>query len=219
MAAVTSLISNAAARIVAMGAVGLARFITGVRPDWRGCRPEAKQRVYFANHASHGDFVLIWTVLPEALRRATRPVAAQDYWGGNGLRGFIGRSVFNAVLIERTPSQDKPHPLEVLKAALADGCSLIFFPEGTRNTTDEALLPFKNGLYHLAVARPEAEFVPVWIDNLSRVMPKGQYLPIPLLCSVAFGPPMRLEPGESRESFLACARAALLALRPPGQPA
>ncbi|MBN9064202.1 MAG: 1-acyl-sn-glycerol-3-phosphate acyltransferase [Rhizobiales bacterium 65-9] len=205
-----------AARLFAMGAVGLARFVTGVRPDWRGCQPQAKQRVYFANHASHGDFVLIWTVLPNALRAATRPVAAQDYWGGDGLRGFIGRAVFNAVLIERIPSQDKPHPLDVIKKALAEGCSLILFPEGTRNMGDAPLLPFKSGLYHLASARPEAEFVPVWIDNLSRVMPKGHFLPIPLLCSVTFGAPMTLRAGESKDVFLARARAALLALKPNG---
>lgn len=204
------------ARIVAMGAVGLARFVTGVRPDWKGCKPDAKQRVYFANHSSHGDFVLIWTVLPNALRAVTRPVAAQDYWGGPGLRGFIVRAVFNAVLIARIPAQDKPHPLEVLKEALGGGASLILFPEGTRNMSDEALLPFKSGLYHLAVARREAEFVPVWIDNLSRVMPKGHFLPIPLLCSVSFGAPMTLADGEARDAFLARARAALLALKSSG---
>lgn len=209
-------LADIAARLMAMGAVGAARFITGVRPDWRGCRPEAKQRIYFANHASHGDFVLIWTVLPKALLAQTRPVAALDYWGGRGLRGFIARAVFNAVLIVRVPVQDKPHPLEVLKAALAEGSSLIFFPEGTRNATDETLLPFKSGLYHLATARPDAELTPVWIDNLARVMPKGQFLPIPLLCSVAFGAPLTLAESESKDAFLARARAALLALKPNG---
>lgn len=211
-----SLPADIAARLFAMGAVALARFVTGVRPNWRGCRPEAKQRVYFANHASHGDFVLIWTVLPNVLRAATRPVAAQDYWGGEGLRGFIGRSVFNAVLIERVPAQDKPHPLEILKDALAKGDSLILFPEGTRNMTDAPLLPFKSGLYHLASARPGAEFVPVWIDNLARVMPKGHFLPIPLLCSVTFGAPLRLDAGEGKDAFLSRARAALLSLKPNG---
>lgn len=205
-----------AARLFAMGAVGLARFVTGVRPDWKGCKPDAKQRVYFANHSSHGDFVLIWTVLPNALRASTRPVAAQDYWGGRGLRGFIGRAVFNAVLITRIPVQDKPHPLEVLKDALGEGASLILFPEGTRNMSDDALLPFKSGLYHLAVARREAEFVPVWIDNLSRVMPKGHFLPIPLLCSVSFGAPITLSEGETKDAFLSRSRAALLALKPNG---
>jgi len=203
-----------ASRLVAMLVTGFARAVTGVRPEWRGCEPSPGRRVYFANHASHGDFVLIWTVLPVHLRRLTRPVAARDYWGGGGLTGFVGREVFNAVLIDRTPASDRPHPIEHLKSVLAEGSSLIFFPEGTRNTTEEILLPFKSGLYHLARGDTETEFVPVWIDNLSRVMPKGKLLPIPLLCSVTFGAPLQLGPDETKDAFLDRARAALLDLQP-----
>jgi 1-acyl-sn-glycerol-3-phosphate acyltransferase len=210
------MIDRLAARLFAMAAAGFARFITGVRPDWRGGAPSPNQRIYFANHTSHGDFLLIWTVLPRALRARTRPVAARDYWDRGALRRFIGRSVFNAALIDRIPDPQKPHPIEILKQALAEGASLIFFPEGTRNATEEPLLPFKSGLYHLAAAHPQAELTPVWIDNISRVMPKGQYLPIPLLCSVAFGAPIALAEGESRDAFLARARQALLELRPAG---
>ncbi|MGL4438119.1 MAG: 1-acyl-sn-glycerol-3-phosphate acyltransferase, partial [Bosea sp. (in: a-proteobacteria)] len=96
-------LKDLAARLVAMLVTGFAWLVTGVRPEWRGCEPSPKRRVYFANHTSHGDFVLIWTVLPAALRRTTRPVAARDYWGGDGFCGFVGRSVFNAVLIDRVP--------------------------------------------------------------------------------------------------------------------
>ncbi len=142
--------------------------------------------------------MLIWTVLPAALRARTRPVAARDYWGGDGLRGFVGRKVFNAALIDRVPDPSQPHPIEYLRSVLAEGSSLIFFPEGTRNTTDEVLLPFKSGLFRLAEGDGETEFIPVWIDNLSRVMPKGQFLPIPLLCSVTFGAPLHHERGRRR---------------------
>ncbi len=207
-----------AARFVASLVVGFARLVTAVRPEWRGCLPSPNPRVYFANHASHGDFVLIWTVLPPALRGATRPVAARDYWGGSGLRAFVGKNVFNAVLIDRVPDPALPHPIEQLGAVLRRGSSLIFFPEGTRNTTDETLLPFKSGLYRLAQENPTVEFVPVWIDNLSRVMPKGHYLPVPLLCSVTFGTPILLAEAEDKDAFLTRARHALLALRP-GEPA
>jgi 1-acyl-sn-glycerol-3-phosphate acyltransferase len=177
--------------------------------------PSATQRIYMANHTSHGDFVLIWSVLPRHLREATRPVAAADYWSGAGLRGYVAGRVFRAVLIERVPAPDKPHPREVLAKALETGASLIFFPEGTRNMGDEPLLPFKSGLHHLAVSRPQAEIVPVWIDNMSRVLPKGKSIPVPLLCSVTFGAPLRLEEGEAKDAFLARMRDALLALRPP----
>jgi 1-acyl-sn-glycerol-3-phosphate acyltransferase len=188
-----------------------ARLITGVRPDWRGLAPEPKQRIYFANHASHGDFVLIWSVLPKELRDRTRPVAGADYWR-SGIRRFLGEDVFKAVLIERLPENRTQDPVGLMAAALDAGDSLILFPEGTRNMSDLPLLGFKSGLYNLARMRPQIEMVPTWIDNISRVLPKGEFLPLPLLCSVTFGAPLRLGDGEDRLVFLERARQALLAL-------
>jgi len=203
-----------AAQIFARAVTVFARLLTGVRPDWRGCLPESRQRVYFANHASHGDFVLIWTVLPPALRRITRPVAGADYWAKGAMRRFIGERVFRAVLIDRVAVEHTRDPLAVMGESLAAGDSLIIFPEGTRNTTEAPLLSFRSGLYHLARAWPGVEFVPVWIDNISRVMPKGELLPIPLLCSVTFGTPLVLRTDEGKDEFLERARDALLALAP-----
>ena len=191
-----------------------ARMITAVRGIWVDIEPVRRQRIYFANHVSHGDFVLIWTVLPQALRTRTRPVAAAEYWSRGKLRRFIGQDVFNAVLIAREGVNRSNDPRAPLLAALDAGNSLILFPEGTRNTTDAKLLPFKSGLFHVARARPEVELVPVWIDNLSRVMPKGELLPIPLLCNVTFGAPLQIAPQESKTAFLERARQALMSLAP-----
>lgn len=201
------------ARLAALAVTIFARALTGVRGSWSGCRPEPCQRVYFANHASHGDFILIWTVLPHALRRHTRPVAGADYWERGVLRRWIAGRVFQAVLVDRSGGdRPGPHPIERICQALDDGPSLIFFPEGTRNTQDARLLPLKSGLFHLARQRPAVEFVPVWIENLNRVMPKGRFVPIPLLCTVTFGAPIALAPGETKEGFLARATDALLGL-------
>lgn len=191
-----------------------ARFITAVRGRWDGVAPADEQRIYFANHASHGDFVLIWTVLPRRMRFATRPVAGSDYWLKSGLRRFIGRDVFNAVLIDRDPATRTSDPIVQMSEALDAGSSLIVFPEGTRNTTDAPRLPFKSGLYHLARARPTVALVPVWIDNLNRVMPKGEFVPVPLVCTVTFGAALTLAETETKQDFLARAEAALLALSP-----
>ncbi|MBB3006521.1 lysophospholipid acyltransferase family protein [Cupriavidus alkaliphilus] len=202
------------ARATARAIIVFARLLTGMRANWQGCIPAAVQRVYFANHSSHGDFVLIWGCLPPDLRTVTRPVAGADYWQKSPLRRFIGRDVFRALLIDRTRSEPGSDPVALMHAALAAGDSLILFPEGTRNTTDARLLPFKSGIYHLARACPALEFVPVWIDNLNRVMPKGEVVPVPLLCTVTFGQPLRLAADDSKDAFLARCRAGLLALAP-----
>jgi 1-acyl-sn-glycerol-3-phosphate acyltransferase len=200
-------------RMLAAGVTAAARILTGVRGEWSGCMPEPRPRIYFANHRSHGDFVLIWTVLPPRLRRQTRPVAAADYWG-SGLRHFIGERVFDAVLVARDGASRDSDPVGALAAALDAGASLILLPEGTRNTTPERLLPFKSGLYRLASARPDVELVPVWIDNLNRVLPKGEFVPVPLLCTVTFGAPLALQPGEGNVPFRERSRQALLDLAP-----
>ncbi|WP_227270390.1 lysophospholipid acyltransferase family protein [Roseobacter weihaiensis] len=203
--------TRVAARFLASSIELFARLITAVRAEWQGVEPVPGQRVYYANHASNGDFVLIWAVLPRRLRDRVRPVAGADYWLATKLKSFIGRHVFNAVLIDRTGSSPKEAPVAQMAEALDEGSSLIIFPEGTRNLTDERLLPFKTGLYHLARARPEVDFVPVWIENLNRVMPKGEVVPVPLLCKVTFGAPQRLD-GDAKDAFLDRTRNALLEL-------
>lgn len=190
-----------------------AHLLTGVRGIWAE-PPPTRPCVYFGNHVSHGDFALIWAVLPPALRARTRPVAGADYWEKGALRSYIGRKVVRAVLIEREREKRTADPIAQMGAVLAAGESLILFPEGTRNLTDAALLPFKSGLYHLGKAHPEVPLIPAWIDNLHRVLPKGEMLPIPLLCTVHFGPAIAVGADEDKDAFLARARAALLAQQP-----
>lgn len=202
------------AGITGRAIVLFARFITAVRAIWAGVEPVPTQRVYFANHASNGDFILIWAVLPPRMRSETRPVAGADYWLASPIRRFIGRDVFDAVLIDRRPEMRTDDPVAQMAAALEAGQSLILFPEGTRNATEAPLLPFKSGLYHLARAQPGVDLVPVWIENLNRVMPKGEVVPVPLLCTLTFGAALRVGEGEEKAAFLDRAFAALLALRP-----
>lgn len=189
----------------------LARLITGAQGHWYGCPPKAEQRIYFANHQSHFDWVLIWAALPRDLRAATRPIAARDYWTSSKLKHWITREVFNAVYVSRQRQADED-PLEPLMEALRNGDSLVIFPEGTRGNKPEPAA-FKAGLYHLAEAFPEVQLIPAWIDNVQRVMPKGEVVPVPLLCSVTFGAPVQLQAGEDKRAFLARARDAVVALR------
>ena len=202
------------AALTAFAITSAARLLTGARALWLGSTAQATQRLYYANHSSHGDFVLLWASLPPELRRSTRPVAGSDYWLSSNLRRFLIRDVFNGVLVDRGQRSPQANPLQSMLDALGQGDSLILFPEGTRNLTDEPLLPFKSGLYHLAQARPDVELVPVWIANLNRVMPKGRALPLPLLCTLSFGAALERIEGESKDAFLERARNALLAMAP-----
>ncbi|HVF63682.1 MAG TPA: lysophospholipid acyltransferase family protein [Casimicrobiaceae bacterium] len=202
-------------RLVANAICAFARILTGARALWKGGPPLAVQRIYYGNHSSHGDFVLIWASLPDDLRVRTRPVAGADYWNGSKLKRWLIHEVLRGVVIERTRSESAPDPIEQMVAALENDDSLILFPEGTRNTTDATLLPFKSGIWRVASARPDIECVPVWIANLNRVMPKGEFLPIPLLCTLTFGAPIRIARDEDKDAFVARTRDALLALAPP----
>ena len=198
----------------------IARLITGAQGHWYGSPPKAEQRIYFANHQSHFDWVLIWAALPRDLRAITRPIAARDYWTSSKLKHWITHEIFNAVYVSRTRTQgasdvglaDDEDPLEPLMDALRNGDSLVIFPEGTRGNKPEPAA-FKAGLYHLAEAFPDVQLIPAWIDNVQRVMPKGEVVPVPILCSVTFGAPLSLEPGEDKRAFLDRARNAVIALR------
>ena len=269
------------AKLMGWELLGAIRLLTGAQARWYGCPPKAEQRIYFANHQSHVDLVMIWAALPEELRSITRPIAARDYWANTPFKRWITTEVFNAIYVERSagaptspvvlvpvpapqtttrtavgqriapsldpmpwpalpaaaaastmtmagavqqplaldaaaasppPAADGPDPLAPLVEALNSGDSIIIFPEGTRGHTGEPQ-KFKSGLFTLAQLFPDVVLIPAWIDNVQRVMPKGEIVPVPILCSVTFGAPVRLEAGEERRAFLDRARSAVLALR------
>jgi 1-acyl-sn-glycerol-3-phosphate acyltransferase len=191
--------------------VWLTRLLVGAYPRWIGSAPTAAQRIYFGNHTSHMDTVVLWAALPEELRSNTRPVAAKDYWDRPGIRGAIARDELNVVMVDRSRDDPNADPLEPLIDALEHGFSLILFPEGTRSP-QPLPGPFKSGLYHLAMAFPQVELIPVYIENLHRSMPKGALLPVPLICTVRFGAPLARVPDEDKDAFLERARDAVIRL-------
>lgn len=193
--------------------IGTTRLLCGPQARWVGCEPSTRQRIYFANHCSHLDAVALWSCLPAPVRRLTRPVAALDYWGGGGLKGFLAREVFRSILVDRSGA-DPRAVVDHLAESMGQADSIILFPEGTRGTGEE-LAPFKSGLYHLSRKRPDVDLVPVSMQNLNRILPKGEILPVPLFSSVSFGAPLRAEESESKTEFLQRAREALLRLVEP----
>jgi 1-acyl-sn-glycerol-3-phosphate acyltransferase len=189
----------------------LARIISGANVRWIGCQPDARQRIYFANHTSHLDALVLWAVLPGDVRALVRPVAARDYWWASRSRRYLAEQVFHAVLIERKKVTAQDNPIEKMVQAMARGHSLIIFPEGGRGD-GTAVGEFKSGLYHLLRRKPDAELIPVHIDNLNRILPKGEVLPVPLLSCISFGAPLRAVDSETKAEFLDRARRAVVEL-------
>jgi 1-acyl-sn-glycerol-3-phosphate acyltransferase len=194
--------------------IALTRLLTGaiVRADGIAFEPPA-QRIYYANHTSHMDALLLWSLIPTAQRRNTRPAAAKDYWWSSPWRQYLAERVFRAIPVVRERLNPDDDPLGPLEQALAAGSSLIFFPEGTRGAGGH-IQPFKSGLYHLAAKYPHVTLVPVYVDNLNRVLPKGEFLPVPIICTVRIGAGFTLDPTETKADFIARAHSRLEALAP-----
>jgi 1-acyl-sn-glycerol-3-phosphate acyltransferase len=190
----------------------IAKLVSGASVRWVDCQPDTCQRVYFANHTSHLDALVVWSALPHDVRSLTRPVAAKDYWEQGRLRKYLATRVFNALLIDRKDIKVHHSPVDLMIREIGDRKSLIVFPEGGRSP-DGSISEFKSGLYYLSKKRPDLELVPVHIDNLNRVLPRGEFLPVPLLSCISFGPPMWLEAGEPKGDFLNRAREAVRRLK------
>ena len=191
----------------------LARFISGASIRWEGCQPEAScQRIYFANHTSHLDGIVIWAALPPEVREKTRLVAAKDYWEGGPIRRFLAKKVFNVILVNRENVSVRNNPLYHMLEEMGDKYSIIIFPEGGRSTSG-VIGEFKSGVYYLVKKRPELELIPIYLDNMNRILPKGFLLPAPMLSRVIFGAPLWYEKNESKDAFLDRARESVVQLR------
>ncbi|WP_442505754.1 lysophospholipid acyltransferase family protein [Novipirellula sp. SH528] len=190
----------------------LAKMFSGFTVRWVDCQPDTCQRIYFANHTSHLDAVVLWSALPREVRAVTRPVAAKDYWSGGWVKPHMAKA-FNAMLIDRKEIKVHQSPIDSMIRQMGDVYSLIVFPEGGRSSSDDEMGTFKSGLYYMGKKRPDLELVPVYIDNVNRILPRGEFLPVPLLSCITIGPPIFLEAGEPKTEFLKRAREAVRRLK------
>jgi len=200
------------ARITGAILAATARVLSGASIRWIDSQPDPCQRIYFANHTSHLDALVVWSSLPSSIRTITRPVAAKDYWNAGLVRRYLANQVFRALLIDRTDIKVHKSPVDVMIREIGNRDSLIVFPEGGRSPGPE-IGEFKSGLYYLCKRRPDLELIPVHIDNMNRILPRGEVLPVPLLTCISFGPPMWLEAGEAKADFLRRAREAVRRLK------
>ncbi|HEX3369368.1 MAG TPA: lysophospholipid acyltransferase family protein [Candidatus Cybelea sp.] len=195
-----------------------ARWICGAQVTWRSGLPENRQTIFFANHTSHLDFVVLWASLPRAMREKTRPIAAQDYWE-TGVRRVFAVGVFNSLLVPRHRGESAREvaakaTIDHIAREMGERYSLIIFPEGTRGD-GETVAPFKSGLYYLCLQKPHVQLVPAYLENLNRILPKGEFLPVPFISRVTFGAPEFFDPAESKASFIERMHQAVCELRAP----
>jgi 1-acyl-sn-glycerol-3-phosphate acyltransferase len=183
----------------------LARLVSGASVRWIDSQPDTCQRVYFANHTSHLDAIVIWSSLPHDVRLLTRPVAAKDYWTKGPVRRYLAKQLFHAILIDREEIKVHQSPVDLMIREIGHTYSLIVFPEGGRSDGRD-IGEFKSGLFYLCKKRPDLELIPVYLDNMNRILPRGEVLPVPMLSCLTFGPPLWLEAGEPKTQVFSRAR-------------
>src|SRR5271169_5345444 len=69
--------------VLRLGLLSVVRLLVGAHADWRGCAPEPRQRIYYANHASHFDTLVIVAALPTELRTERRTQWLRSITGEN----------------------------------------------------------------------------------------------------------------------------------------
>jgi 1-acyl-sn-glycerol-3-phosphate acyltransferase len=164
-----------------------------VRPRVEGIEhvPLEGAFIIAANHTSHADTAVIYSVLPREVRARFVAAAAQDYFFQGGIMQFLSRILFNAIPIarDRRGGQD---PLRHAARALREGYALLLFPEGTRSKTGE-IGPFRSGIGRLIAEFPGTPVIPTYVGGTHRVMPKGKVIPRPYRVTVRFGEPLYLK--------------------------
>ncbi len=198
--------------MIRLAAATALKLLCGCRARWIEAPTSNAPRLYFANHTSHLDALIVWSALPRAQRVNLRVIAARDYWDRGPFRRWLACKVFRAVLISRDNPTKSDNAISAVTDSLSEGSSVLFFPEGTRHNT-QTIAEFRPGLWHIARACPGVDLTPVWIENIGRALPKGEFLPLPILSAVTFGAPTRMQENEPKEDFLTRARDAIAALR------
>jgi 1-acyl-sn-glycerol-3-phosphate acyltransferase len=162
--------------------------------------------IFAANHASHMDTPLLLSVVPDRWRRKMFVAGAADYFFHTKAKAAVSSFLLNAVPVDRARvSRDSANRLADL---LADGWSMLIFPEGGRSP-DGWGQPHQRGAAWLAV-RTGCTIVPVHVEGTRQILAKGSNTFRPGRTSVTFGPPLR--PGGDTRALAAELEASIAAL-------
>ena len=193
----------------------LLHVVIGIRYRGRGKLP-AGPCLIVANHNSHLDAPALMHAFPLGRAPRIHPVAAADYFGSNWFRRALAMFMMNAIAFDRKPKSGED-PLGVVKNALEEGRSLIFFPEGSRGVAG-VVAPFRQGVGRLVQEVPGLLVVPIFLSGAERIWPRGSTMLVPLGIDVHIGRPRTYDKDLRAREIAGKIREDVLALAPPPPP-
>ena len=164
--------------------------------------------IFAPTHHSHFDTGVMIRSIPTVWRRHLVVAAAADYFFDKKWKSAISALSLNAVPIDRESTGRASSDL--LSGLIADGYSLIIYPEGGRSP-DGWGQDFKGGAAYLS-AKTGAPVVPVFIDGTGAIFGKGMKHPKPGSTKIVFGAALSSAEGESTRRFNSRIEAAVTVL-------
>lgn len=129
-----------------------------------------KACIYVCNHNSYLDAIAVVLAIPGSFKPLGKIEMVKT-----PIFGMIYRRV--VVLIDRKSQESRARSVEELKIDLGNGQSILIFPEGTMNRSDEPLSEFYDGAFRLAIETQTA-IVPMVILNARKLLPRDYPLTI-----------------------------------------
>src|SRR5438270_2920926 len=153
--------------------------------------------IFVANHSSHLDTALLLTTLPPRWQRRVAVGAAADYFFDAWWRAVGSALAFSTFPIERSGVGLSETPLRLL----AEGWSVLMYPEGTRSP-DGWTRRFRLCAAYLA-AQAGVPVLPVAVVGSYAAMPRGRSWPRPGRpeVHVRYGRAVRRQADESAREF------------------
>jgi 1-acyl-sn-glycerol-3-phosphate acyltransferase len=160
--------------------------------------------VFMANHLSHVDIVALFIALPMNVGFLAKKELRRVPFLGQAM--VAGGHVF----IDRGRRERAVEAIEDAARQVADGASIVVFPEGTRGR-EEIVQPFKKGGFHLAL-QADVPIVPVGIRGTRNIMTRDELVIHPGVVDVHIGAPVASAQYADADAFSAAVRAKIAEL-------
>ncbi|SIS96603.1 lysophospholipid acyltransferase family protein [Neptunomonas antarctica] len=161
--------------------------VLGINLRNREKLPMSGPAIIVANHNSHLDTLVLMSLYPLSMIHKVRPVAAADYFLGNGgFLAWLSLVCIGIIGMDRSGKSGKEGLFKGCHQALDNNDILILFPEGSRGKPEE-MSALKKGVYFIVKDRPHIPVTPVMMHGLGRSLPKGEVLLVPFNCDVVVG--------------------------------